>query len=313
MCTTAKTPAPQQDCRLQVNGSVVRTGGPLFVVGLTIMFCSLCSALLYPVMNDSERANLAGAATALQAVQLVLALLGLVALGLVNGTDPGTVRAGDAPPELEADAAEEGDVPSSRVRGAQRVAASTGVAYKWCDTCALWRPPRASHCGMCGRCFERYDHHCPWVGTCVARQNHRYFAAFLVSIGLTGLTVVASLVLGIYALVADDTERWSSVAVVVMLVFSCCSCCWFGGLCAFGAGTCFMLCANITTKEMWQEEMQSNAASCPALPSGSECKQRCVAGCEETACAPTKAREHQRCWVRLVVMRSCCAPCECEC
>ena len=29
---------------------------------------------------------------------------------------------------------------------------------RFCRTCSLWRPPRASHCATCGYCMERFDH-----------------------------------------------------------------------------------------------------------------------------------------------------------
>ena len=53
------------------------------------------------------------------------------------------------------------------------------VSVKYCQTCGLWRPPRAAHCPTCNNCVENFDHHCPWVGTCIGKQNYRWFVWFV--------------------------------------------------------------------------------------------------------------------------------------
>ncbi|KAI0222940.1 Eukaryotic peptide chain release factor GTP-binding subunit [Massospora cicadina] len=55
------------------------------------------------------------------------------------------------------------------------------VQLKYCETCRIYRPPRASHCRQCDNCIEREDHHCIWLNNCIGRRNYRYFFLFLAS------------------------------------------------------------------------------------------------------------------------------------
>ena len=61
------------------------------------------------------------------------------------------------------------------------------VNLKYCHTCELFRPPRASHCHYCDNCVQEYDHHCPWVANCIGRRNHRSFVLFVFSTALTAI------------------------------------------------------------------------------------------------------------------------------
>jgi len=54
--------------------------------------------------------------------------------------------------------------------------------YRWCRTCRIVRPPRASHCPDCDNCVLRYDHHCPFVNNCVGQRNYHFFFGFITSV-----------------------------------------------------------------------------------------------------------------------------------
>lgn len=43
------------------------------------------------------------------------------------------------------------------------------VTVRYNDTCHFYQPPRAHHCSVNDNCIERFDHHCPWVGTTVGK------------------------------------------------------------------------------------------------------------------------------------------------
>ncbi|ETO18834.1 Zinc finger protein, partial [Reticulomyxa filosa] len=58
------------------------------------------------------------------------------------------------------------------------------VQFKYCTTCNVFRPPRSFHCIVCDNCVERFDHHCPWIGNCIAERNYSYFILFLVCLSL---------------------------------------------------------------------------------------------------------------------------------
>ncbi|XP_076281281.1 palmitoyltransferase app isoform X3 [Lasioglossum baleicum] len=97
------------------------------------------------------------------------------------------------------------------------------VKMKYCFTCKIFRPPRASHCSLCDNCVERFDHHCPWVGNCVGRRNYRYFYAFIVSLAFLCVFILACAITHLIMLTRDgrpflEAVRISPGSVVVGVI-----------------------------------------------------------------------------------------------
>ena len=93
------------------------------------------------------------------AICLLFYITALVSLFIVSCSDPGVVKA---------DSRYEG-VPSD---------VSAGRGWRYCDLCSLYQPPDAVHCPDCNVCIEGYDHHCPWMGTCIGKKNFTSFMVF---------------------------------------------------------------------------------------------------------------------------------------
>lgn len=64
------------------------------------------------------------------------------------------------------------------------------VRCKYCEACGVYRAPRVTHCSACDCCMERFDHHCPWLGTCVGRRNYSIFLVFMFSLTISTLGMI---------------------------------------------------------------------------------------------------------------------------
>jgi hypothetical protein len=67
----------------------------------------------------------------------------------------------------------------------------------FCYICQVHFDPRnkVEHCRFCGVCIEKMDHHCVWVGKCVAKNNTFYFYAMIVSVIIMYIYII---IIGIF-------------------------------------------------------------------------------------------------------------------
>ncbi|EIE22918.1 zf-DHHC-domain-containing protein [Coccomyxa subellipsoidea C-169] len=127
---------------------------------------------------------------------------------------------------------------------------------RYCRKCQAWKPERAHHDSMLGRCVLRMDHYCVWVANSVGLLNYKAFLLFLFYTFLACL-LGASMLLGdvarffkgIDAASPDNAGRFAltMIAFVVDLAFSLS----LGGLLAMHAR---MVWLNYTTIEMFEKQ-----------------------------------------------------------
>jgi hypothetical protein len=85
---------------------------------------------------------------AILVVGILITLFTIVSLFLATFTEPGILPRKSAPPP-GADPYK--NAPTQIINGVD-------IPLKYCETCHLYRPPRAKHCRECDNCVEEFDH-----------------------------------------------------------------------------------------------------------------------------------------------------------
>jgi hypothetical protein len=170
--------------------------------------------MAFPGMDSVDRA---GGWFALGSVAS-LALLSVCSLWRTALMDPGIVPRNEALDEQT----REGATPTNL---AHAVVHGRSFKLKYCHTCDIYRPPRTVHCGECDNCVSEFDHHCPWIGTCVAKRNYRSFCTFVTLLALLIVDIFSFCIINMAELTAEfeDEGRSHADAFLAMLHRQCAS------------------------------------------------------------------------------------------
>ncbi|XP_057950286.1 probable protein S-acyltransferase 4 [Malania oleifera] len=189
-------------------------------------------------------------------VGAILTIMDLIFLILTSGRDPGIIPRNTRPPESDErlDACTpstewvNGSAPHLKLpRTRDAIVNGHTIKVKYCDTCLLYRPPRASHCSICNNCVQRFDHHCPWVGQCIGIRNYRFFFMFISTSTILCLYVFLFSWINILHPRKKFLNAISDDILSDFLIVYCFIAIWFvGGLTAFHF---YLICTNQTTYE----------------------------------------------------------------
>lgn len=107
------------------------------------------------------------------------------------------------------------------------------VLGHWCRVCAVEVATASRHCWECNKCIERFDHHCPWLNTCIGGRNYTSFFITVVALCVVMNITIVSAACSIYRcwyppehlegepFTVHDLEEHITVAVLLMTCAMC--------------------------------------------------------------------------------------------
>ena len=98
----------------------------------------------------------------------------------------------------------------------------------FCFYCKLIKSTRTFHCMVCGKCVEKFDHHCVYINNCLGYRNHKYFMFFLGFIGVYIVTssaarIIAYFLLDVNQVHGNADDNWvifTTIALIYTLVIN---------------------------------------------------------------------------------------------
>ncbi|KAK2649740.1 hypothetical protein Ddye_017229 [Dipteronia dyeriana] len=172
----------------------------------------------------------------------------LVNLILVSSNDPGII-----PRNNQASVEEVGT--SDGTRRKKITVNGVELKLKYCRICKIFRPPRSCHCAVCDNCVEKFDHHCPWIGQCIALRNYRFYLAFVISALIFFMYIFTFSVLRIHQRIEKDNIGFIGLLktcpeTLALVSFSFAATCFLGGLAFFHV---YLIAMNQTAYENFRQ------------------------------------------------------------
>eukprot|EP00569_Conticribra_weissflogii_P012460 CAMPEP_0171377004 /NCGR_PEP_ID=MMETSP0879-20121228/19941_1 /TAXON_ID=67004 /ORGANISM="Thalassiosira weissflogii, Strain CCMP1336" /LENGTH=338 /DNA_ID=CAMNT_0011887019 /DNA_START=232 /DNA_END=1248 /DNA_ORIENTATION=+ len=119
--------------------------------------------------------------------------MALLSLYMAATTDPGAVPMGARPlPENIASESDATQIERDPTRGGMRRRRGVRRCRKCNDN---YKPSRAHHDSVTGRCIVKMDHYCPWVCNAVGIYNHKFFILFVMYTFFTAIVSLALLLI----------------------------------------------------------------------------------------------------------------------